>query len=452
MGKSMIVSNPVGIEAFLSEWEPCVDAIHAQVGWVPPIAFLSPNQTLLVVNQRMDSDKEKSTSPSSRGSNRIITSVKPEIARSGTISSASFDSDSGIITEGSSNSAKEQSEWVPSNMLSASAEEAEFRLTAFYKSEFSNSSESFDSKYAMPSYISRSFIDRPTTNTVTIEEILPLHDEPTNFEPPSQNNLDEINSDIHVDDTENLTEIVANIAPMDMEIIPSTPITYGKEPISVQGSHETLPTRSSNDSAVDATTSSPNEIFLNPRVERSADNSDNTSIRSTKSPKPFRDSEVDVKVPASWHSANELCKIFGITSTGIFEGDKMRKKFSSDYMFKESLIWVDPIKKSLHWTKTANDKSNAKNSKFLYFVRNKYTSNNKGPSIVPPLGEQKGVVNSIDSIAGGILVSVENGEHLEIKIPQPKLLNDMMKVLKDLLASTRYDNFDGKATTKVIYF
>jgi len=66
-------------------------------------------------------------------------------------------------------------------------------------------------------------------------------------------------------------------------------------------------------------------------------------------------------------------------------------------------------------TKTSNDKSHPQNSKFLHFVRNK-SSNSSGPSLEPPLGELKGVVNSIDAIAGGILVSVESGEHLEIKV------------------------------------
>ena len=80
------------------------------------------------------------------------------------------------------------------------------------------------------------------------------------------------------------------------------------------------------------------------------------------------------------------------------------------------------------------------------------------PEGIVPLGEAKGVVSSVDPIAGGIVITTESGEHLDIKvgtyshvifelfssfidysqISQPAALVDMIKVLKELTASMRY--------------
>ena len=65
MGNSLLVSCPVGVDAFISEWEPLVDEIHKSIGWTPPMEYLSPNRTLMAVNKHIDEEKER-ISPASR--------------------------------------------------------------------------------------------------------------------------------------------------------------------------------------------------------------------------------------------------------------------------------------------------------------------------------------------------------------------------------------------------
>jgi hypothetical protein len=33
----------------------------------------------------------------------------------------------------------------------------------------------------------------------------------------------------------------------------------------------------------------------------------------------------------------------------VFDGETMKKKFSKDFMFKDSFLWVEALTRTLHW-------------------------------------------------------------------------------------------------------
>ena len=45
----------------------------------------------------------------------------------------------------------------------------------------------------------------------------------------------------------------------------------------------------------------------------------------------------------------DKCALFGITCTSVFDGEVVKKKFTKDFMFKDTYVWIDPITRSLHW-------------------------------------------------------------------------------------------------------
>eukprot|EP01038_Epipyxis_sp_PR26KG_P015099 gene15099-20316_t len=60
----------------------------------------------------------------------------------------------------------------------------------------------------------------------------------------------------------------------------------------------------------------------------------------------------------------ELCTVFGIDSPSVFTGDVMQKKYSQDYTFKDTYLWVNPVQRSVHWAKNAADMS-TKHNKYI---------------------------------------------------------------------------------------
>ena len=82
-------------------------------------------------------------------------------------------------------------------------------------------------------------------------------------------------------------------------------------------------------------------------------------------------------------------------------------------------------------SKIGSGKSTPEQSKYLSFVRRaspnltgsrpsspvaKVSEKKSDPRNDLPLGEAKGVVSSVDPTAGGVVITTESGEHLDIKV------------------------------------
>ena len=111
----------------------------------------------------------------------------------------------------------------------------------------------------------------------------------------------------------------------------------------------------------------------------------------------------------------------------------MKKKMNNDFMFKDSYIWVIPRTRTLHWydnsaiiLDTPPTLSHA--LKFLFADRSK-TKGDAGDSkyllldtvtgvdpTAPPKGEFKGIVKRVRVSGPNLLITVESGDFLELKV------------------------------------
>ena len=129
----------------------------------------------------------------------------------------------------------------------------------------------------------------------------------------------------------------------------------------------------------------------------------------------------------------------------LSQKDKCKKWFSSDFMAKESAIWIDPFKKSLHWyvqyihnvlvvndvdvfvfilimfiiTRThicrGKTKLDAVNSKYL--LLEPYNKNAPvAPTSMRPAGELKGNFKSMDADEAGFKITLWSGKVFEASV------------------------------------
>lgn len=111
----------------------------------------------------------------------------------------------------------------------------------------------------------------------------------------------------------------------------------------------------------------------------------------------------------------------------------MKKKFSTDFMYKDSYLWIIPSSRSLHWWgdlcrnnnnllntnrpsmlyrgKSAADIVNPKSSKYILLDSSKSATGR----VLPP-GEHKGTLKSIESSDAGIVITTQNEDFLEMKV------------------------------------
>jgi len=66
----------------------------------------------------------------------------------------------------------------------------------------------------------------------------------------------------------------------------------------------------------------------------------------------------------------DMCAFFQVESTSIFIGEIVQKKFCSDFLFKDSFVWVNLAKQSLHWAKSSIHKSDPKKQKYVMLQKN----------------------------------------------------------------------------------
>ncbi len=78
----------------------------------------------------------------------------------------------------------------------------------------------------------------------------------------------------------------------------------------------------------------------------------------------------------------------------------MKKKFSKDFMFKDSFLWIDPMTKSIHWGRSRDDKAVPKNQKYLLLDRFNSYGSSRADLDVKPSGEMKGIIRSVEFSGG----------------------------------------------------
>lgn len=104
----------------------------------------------------------------------------------------------------------------------------------------------------------------------------------------------------------------------------------------------------------------------------------------------------------------------------------MKKKFTSDFVFKDNFLWINAKLRSLHWytsyrmfynaytyfinrVNDESEKSNPKNSQYLLLDKNDVSKKLQG--------ELMGVVKSVVELNNGrIAITTESGEKLELKV------------------------------------
>lgn len=129
----------------------------------------------------------------------------------------------------------------------------------------------------------------------------------------------------------------------------------------------------------------------------------------------------------------EKCVIFNISSPTVFDGENVKKKFSKDFLAKDSYMWIDPLRKSLHWGKSAADKANPASTKFINLDR--VNAIDSQPMHLRPQGEIKGLFKSLEVNGTSLTVTCENGDTLSMKIndgtpPAAKRAADWAKMIR----------------------
>mmetsp|Transcript_31198 Transcript_31198/g.42919 ORF Transcript_31198/g.42919 Transcript_31198/m.42919 type:complete len:333 (+) Transcript_31198:896-1894(+) len=128
-------------------------------------------------------------------------------------------------------------------------------------------------------------------------------------------------------------------------------------------------------------------------------------------------------------NSEEICKIFRITSSSVFDGETMKKKFTTDFLAKEAFVWINLCTRTLHWVKNQAERSQPRRSKYLLLKPNATHSQN-----LHVLGEQKGEVRSVMRIPGDascIVLSTGGGDYLELQLP-PASVRNWVTVLRRL--------------------
>mmetsp|Transcript_1164 Transcript_1164/g.1527 ORF Transcript_1164/g.1527 Transcript_1164/m.1527 type:complete len:761 (+) Transcript_1164:203-2485(+) len=120
------------------------------------------------------------------------------------------------------------------------------------------------------------------------------------------------------------------------------------------------------------------------------------------------DRDVTIRLSELPTHSSSLTRVFEVTSQEVFDGMYMQKKYTSNMFFKQRFVWVCPSTRSLHWAKSARDRSENLNSKFL-LVR---MTRGKLPS-----GYFQGVVHCLGVSNTGLRLCTESGKFLDLQIP-----------------------------------
>lgn len=100
-------------------------------------------------------------------------------------------------------------------------------------------------------------------------------------------------------------------------------------------------------------------------------------------------------------------------------------------------MWIDPLRKSLHWGKSSADKGNPSSTKFINLDR--VNSYDTMPASLRPQGEIKGLFKSLEVAGTTLTITCENGDTLIMKIndgnpPAAKRAADWAKMIRQFSA------------------
>eukprot|EP01035_Chromulina_nebulosa_P000785 gene785-1057_t len=102
-------------------------------------------------------------------------------------------------------------------------------------------------------------------------------------------------------------------------------------------------------------------------------------------------------------SPKELCNMLGVESTGMFDGEMIKKKFSLDFIFKENFVWLESLSRSIHWAKNIAEKSDPASSRYIMLAKTRDSNMLFGKSKVKQAeGEMRGTAIRIEETPWGI--------------------------------------------------
>lgn len=113
--------------------------------------------------------------------------------------------------------------------------------------------------------------------------------------------------------------------------------------------------------------------------------------------------------------------MFDVEASEIFQGEMLKKKFSTDYLHKDSFLWLDPATMSLHWTKSADDRVfNIASPKYLHLNTQAKCAGLPKELYKGPVGESKGYLESVTYNGKSLVFVLDTKRSLDIKMGSDK--------------------------------
>lgn len=286
----LLEPTPVAVDAFLSEWSSGIENVYKAVG----VSIPSPYNKIHSPKQIRSTDDSPFTFPMVAISSESIAPQSPKLSNSPTISAAA----------------------VPEQEQRLSMSHSRLGSPPLPVSPSENKAKEFAS------------ISMPVVPSLSQENVTNIHQQ-------------------HISTT----------------ILPQSSSSMSRSP--------------SNDSTADSVTCSSDDVI--PNISSTCNNDlplqPNRPLGQVISPSFAAPKKVSIAThltedtsSALTVNAVELCKVFDIKSPSFFEGgnkyilsclwqfvtfhdlpEMMKKKFSTDFLFKDSFIWINSTTKSLHW-------------------------------------------------------------------------------------------------------
>ena len=95
----------------------------------------------------------------------------------------------------------------------------------------------------------------------------------------------------------------------------------------------------------------------------------------------------------------------------MFSGQVVTKKYSKDFLAKDTFMWISPSSRTIHWTKKKNDMSQL-HSKYVTLEERR----DADPSL--PLGQRVGSMVRHFNTKGGVVLEFSDECFMELKMKE----------------------------------
>jgi hypothetical protein len=129
--------------------------------------------------------------------------------------------------------------------------------------------------------------------------------------------------------------------------------------------------------------------------------------------------------------ARSACHFFRVSDKHIFIGEIFMKKFSSDYTFKKSYVWIHVTTMRIYWAKSQADKDMVGRNKFLSLEQS------SDCSITDSSGSKGSVQSVTQPDKSTLTLATRDGQTLIIKSTSAERIEEWFVVLSSLLTQTQ---------------